>query len=257
MGILVTTKETDGRTLQTGIHMMGAEVLAPVVFEPEKGIGMPGGEWKSLERACDDQKEVMPSWLPWVVIGGVGLYSLRKAPAGVLAKFDILFRDANEWEINHDFYEYGEQVLGPEVGTKEGEACRNNPTFAALGSRFYYIGPPRIVKVVFATRVFPGGLPDRKGLARLAQEVEEVALKGSTASSEQMVTPQGYLFFHADRGRLCHAGFEKIENYDPEATGEKVWGTLEVDDARKSLTFFAHGNRSDPKDFSGAYIEPK
>ena len=239
---LVTTKKMDIPAFRAGIFSFGPTILSPVEHYLDEGLS-----FVSLQDACEQEKNLSNGFFPWIATGGIGLYSLKKGPAGILTRLDILFRDATSNEMRHDFGNFGEQVMGPEIGTGEDRKYKGNPIFNAWGTEYFYIGPPRIIKGRFATRAFQGPLPEADGLERFMKQVDEIGLLGGPKSDGSEVVPQGYRLFHADQGIIYHTGFGKIEEYDPDKMRE-VWG--EVGLGRDHVNFYPNGSREKAVDFT-------
>jgi hypothetical protein len=93
---------------QAGIFMSDADVFSRVTIYTSK-------YFQSMENSFDEPSH--PSqWMTYAGPGGIGQYSLRRGkPAGVLARFDVHFRHPTDGEMQMDFQQLGDQVLGPAV----------------------------------------------------------------------------------------------------------------------------------------------
>jgi len=247
--VMAITDVIDVNAFRAGLFMWKANVLSPIEIQFS-----PRHSSVRLEEACDSLNSLNNGFFPWVVHGGIGLYSLIEGPAGLLTRLDTLMRKATKDEMERDWQYFGEQVMGPEVGgDKEGE-YQNNPTFKALDSEFYYIGPPRLLKARFATRVFPGDMPERGELSEIVKQVDELRLEeGQTPDGE--VIFQGYQLFHTNKGKIYFNGFEEFEDYNPNEL--ESFGDIEVFKGGylPKLIFYPRGNKNNAKDFSSVVDE--
>ncbi len=244
---LIGTDEISVPVFRSGLFSWGPEILSPVeIFMDEKSSII------TLEEACKQGEDMSNMFFPWIVTGGIGLYSLKKGPAGILTKLDILFRDATLSEMNYDLQNFGEQVVGPEVGKGEDEEYRNNPVFGVFNSDCYYVGPSRIMKGRFATRAFSGSLPNVEGLEEFVGQTDKISLVGNPEEVDPKVVSQGYRLFYADSGKIYHAGFEGIDDYDPKKMNE-LWGEVEL--GRNFVNFYPRGVKDDAKDFSAVLLD--
>jgi hypothetical protein len=247
--VMAITKEIDVDAFRAGLFMWKANVLSPIEIQfPPRVSSM------RLEEACDNLNTLNNGFFPWTIQGGIGLYSLVQGPAGLLTRLDTLMRNATKSEMERDWQYFGEQVMGPEVGNDKTGEYKNNPTFKALDSEFYYIGPPRLVGARFATRVFPGNMPEEGKLSEIVKQVDELGLEqGQTPKGK--VFFQGYQLFHADKGRIYVNGFREFEDYDSDET--EFFGNIEVFKRGHfpGLRFYPRGDREKEKDFSSVIDE--
>ena len=248
--VMATTGVIDVHAFNAGLFMWKADVLSPIEFNFED----PRFPVRPLEDAMSDMNGLNNRFFPFVVQGGIGLYSLVEGPAGLLTKYDIEMRRATKKEMERDFQYFGEQVMGAEVGTGEDEEHKGNSTFKVWGKDYYYVGPPRFIRARFATRVFPGEMPDRDGLAEIVGQVDELGLEEGKTDSLGEVVAQGYRLFHADKGKIRHAGFGKFEGegYDLSQMDE-LFGEVDIFDGDQYLPFIAFypgGDRDNERDFS-------
>ncbi|MBI3334449.1 hypothetical protein HYZ97_03095 [Candidatus Pacearchaeota archaeon] len=232
------TRETEIHAFQAGIFMSDADVFSPVAIYPNRA------DSQTLQDFFDEQQTHPSQWMSYAGPAGIGQYSLRRRkPAGVLARFDIHFRYPTDDEMQTDFQHFGEQVLGPtvkEVPKDEREKYKGNGVFRLWGKDHYFTGPPRLIKSVFLSRVFPADIP--ADVSDLVREVDEVAETGD------MITSQGYQFLHSIDGKIMYLPFGKIEDFD--TSKMKMFGTMEMDGKR--LVYLPNGDRSHPIDFSQA-----
>ena len=233
---LCATEEVDGREFQKHIFLLNANVLSPVIWEAEQGR-------QTLEEASEIHKEFMRGWTPWAIAGGIGLYSLkRKKPVGLLARVDLLFRDATDDEMRDDFDHFGEQVAPYPVGESADidRQYKDNPRVQVFGAPFYYAGPPRLIKAVIPTRVFQGGIPS--WLVKFKSEIDRIALAPTAPGIKPSVVAQGYRFFWAEQGKVYQLGFApddfapeggakdcRITTYNPREAKEHLFTELEFD----------------------------
>jgi hypothetical protein len=236
--------EVDIPTFQGSIFMSGADMFAPVAIAENR--------IHYLREAFELQTEHPRTWVSYAGPAGVGQYSLKNGPAGVLARHDIHFRIPMPDEMECDFDHFGEQVLGPavdEVPEAERGKWKHNGIFKFFGEPHYYMGPPRIEKTLFLTRVFPGELPN--SLEPLLDEINEVKV-------EEPVVTQAYQFLHASGGTMKYAAFENPANYD--SSKLTSFGSVKMLKARvpiegdERLVFYPKNDRSHPIDFSGAIV---
>lgn len=239
--IEVITKEVDIFAFQSGIFFSKANLLSPVAVYPETGF-------QSLETFLDGQKEYSQQWVSYAGPAGIGQYSLKHGPANIVARFNTHFRHPTKEEMSWDFEHYGEQVLGPivnEVPKDEVEKYKGNTRIRVFGEDFYFTGPPRMIKSVFLTRVFPGEMPE--DISRFIKEVDEASEIG------EMIVSQGYQFFHAEKGRMLYLPFGKVEEFD--SSKASLFGTVEIED--RIMTYYPMGDKSHPVDFTEAIINEK
>jgi len=247
--VMATTDVIDVGVFRTGLFVWKANVLSPIEIQFS-----PGASSVKLEKAVDNLNSLNNGFFPWTIQGGIGLYSLIKEPVGLLTRLDTLMRKATKEEIERDWQYFGEQVMGPEVGNdKEGE-YKNNPIFKALGSEFYYVGPPRLTRARFTTRVFPGSIPEKGKLSEIVKQVDELGLEEGQASDGEMVF-QGYQLFHANKGKINYKGFEKFEDYNSDEM--ESFGEIELfkGEPLPQLIFYPRGNKNNGKDFSSVVDE--
>ncbi|MEK6928304.1 MAG: hypothetical protein AABX11_07770 [Nanoarchaeota archaeon] len=185
-------------------------------------------------------------WITSAGPGGIGQYSLvNRKPAGVLARFDVHFRNPTLEEMQEDLSHYGDQVVGPGVNEVQGEEARKYekcPVFGLLGKKHYFTGPSRIVKSVFLSRFFQGNAPEN--ISPFIEMVDAIAEKG------EMIVPQGYQFLHAVDGRINYLPFGKPEQYSTSKLAH--FGNLEMDG--DNIIFFAGQDRSHPMDLTGLKV---
>ncbi|MCU0642438.1 MAG: hypothetical protein MUF61_02570 [archaeon] len=234
------TQEIDIPAFRAGLFMWGANILSPVEIVPKPGL-------VNLEEAFEQAGNLIKQYFPWIVTGGIGLYSLIREPAGILARFDTIGRNATENERQEDLRWYGEQVTGPEVGSGEDEEYKHNARVKIWDKEFYYVGPPRLVKARFATRAFSGDLPAKEGIIELAKQVDELGLKAGREIDGETIN-QGYRLFHAVKGKIYHTGFGKVEDYDPDKMNS-LWAEVEVTKTG-DIMYYPQGERGNEKDFS-------
>ena len=205
MSQIVVTKELDLSSFLSGIFMFDANLLSPVVICPKKS------DSQSLQDFFEEQKTPVNLWASYAGVAGIAQYSLKKGtPTGALARLDAHFRFPTEEEMQTDFENFGEQVLGPslaEVSEEKKENYKCNGVFTFFGQPHYFVGPPRLVASLFYCRVFQGNLP--KDISDLVREIDGLAESG------EMIVPQGYHFLHSRNGELKHSAFQKPEEYDP------------------------------------------
>ena len=198
------TKELDTHTFQAGIFMSNANLFSPVA------VYSANNKCQTLEEVFEEIERHADQWATYAGVAGVAQYSLKRdEPAGVLARFDIYFRLPTEVEMYIDFQNFGDQVIGPpveEVPEESRKKYKHSAIFNPWGKKYYFAGPPRLVKSVFLSRVFSGPLPE--DISSLLEEVDVVAETGETIIS------QGYQFFHATKGNLKYLPFAKKEDYD-------------------------------------------
>lgn len=228
------TRKLDIHAFQAEIFMSDANLFSPVTIYARAP--------QSLEEVFEEQKTHPSRWMSYAGPAGIGQYSLvRGKPAGILARFDAHFRGPAKHEMEADFEDFGEQVLGPaveEVAENEREQYKGNGIFTFCGKDHYFTGPPRLVKSVFLSRVFSGNLPT--DVSDLVKEVDEASETG-----EKIVT-QGYQFLHSIDGKIKYLPFEKSEDYDPSKL--VLFGTVEIEDGR--MTYYPNGDKSHPIDFT-------
>lgn len=233
---LMIVEEMDPVAFQAGIFMSKASVLGPVaVYAPEGHQG--------LRHYFEIQKEQPSSLIGWVGPAGVGQYSLKHGPAGVLGRLDIHFRFPTSEEMHTDFDGFGDQVVGPrvdEVPEDEREKYDGNAIFQLWGEDHYFIGPPRIVKSVLLSRVFAGDKPN--DISELVDDIEKIA------ETDTLVVPQSYHLIHAIDGLLTCTAFPDLESYD----GSKVRPYGFVKTADGTLTYYPGEDESTAVDFSVA-----
>lgn len=242
---LIETAEMGVPAFRAGLLSWGPRILSPIECYPPYEES-----FVSLEEAIKQTNNIPNAFFPWIVTGGIGLYSLKKGPAGILTRWDVLFRNATQEEVARDFRYFGEQVMGPKVGDGEDEKYRNNARLRVFNSEFYYTGPPRVVKSRFATRAFSGDLPDREILAKFIAEVDKIGLTNEVLTrdgADRDVASQGYRLFQAKEGRMYHTGFGKFQDYNPDKMRE-LWGEVTV--RGKKMTFYPKGQRDKSSDFS-------
>lgn len=250
VGPVFVTKEIDPVAFQAGIWMSKATMLSPFVIEPEN-IN------QTLEDTFNEQKRIIPIWVQYAVIGGIGQYSLKNEPSGILGKLAIHFRHPTESEMKKDFSNFGDQVTGPAVGEagSEENSYKSNAVFELWGKNHYFVGPERIVKAIFSTRVFPGELPEK-----IKKYAEEVSSDGESEKhldngpEGYTVVPQpGLQFFHADKGVISYRSLKDVEDYNPNKLlrwGVVVREQASSPDTRNKLLFLPKGLHEDAKDFS-------
>ncbi|MBS3134593.1 hypothetical protein J4214_05165 [Candidatus Woesearchaeota archaeon] len=181
--------------------------------------------------------------MSYVGPAGIGQYSLKKGSAGILARLDIYFRQASPREMRVDFENFGEQVVGPavkDIHEEEKEKYKDNEIFMIFGRDHYFIGPPRIIKSLFLTRVFPGEVPT--DISSLVKEVDEHAETG------ERVIFQHYQFLHATEGKIRYLSFRKIEDYNPSKLS--LYGLIKIAD--RKMTYYPNSNPNKPIDFTSA-----
>ena len=241
MSFTTITCEVDPLTFTSGIFMSSADLISPVSIQAEPTYP------QSLQEALKAPEDHPGRWSSCAAVAGIAQNSLRNKPAGVLARFDIHYRNADTDEMNYDFQNFGEQVMGPRVSeVPEGERDKweNNNIFNPFGDQdaFYFIGPPRVVKSMFLTRVFPGELPE--SLDSLVADLKAI----QKSNEDPMVTPQCYQFFHATDGKLLYSPFvlSKTNEYNP--TQLNPHGHVEISDQR--MTYFTGDDRRPGIDFT-------
>ena len=231
------TKELDVRSFQAGIFISDAALLSPVVIYPSSAV-------QSLDDYLREQKEHPRQWMSYAGPAGVGQYSLKRhEPAGLLARFDVHFRYPTDDEMRSDIQWYGEQVLGPcvqEISEDERQRYANNAIVRIVGDDHFFVGPPRIIKSVFLTRVFANDLPE--DITPLLNDVDEAAERGP------LITFQGYQFIHAVDGRMKYVAFWQARDYDTSKL--KLFGTVEI--KGRKMTYFPGVDKKTPTDFSVA-----
>jgi len=230
------TKETDVHAFHAGIFFSEADLISPVSIYPSV-------DFQTLENFHEESKAYPSQWMTYAGPAGIGQYSLKKGPAGALAKVEVHFRHPSTDEMKHDFNEFGEQVLGPpvkEVPEEEKQSYKNNAIFKLWGDDHYFMGPSRIVKSVFLTRIFPGDLPE--DISRVVQEVDELSEK------DEMIVPQGYQFLHAKEGKMHYMPLGKKEDYRPSKLD--LLGFVEINNG--SMTYYPKGDKNHPIDFTVA-----
>jgi len=234
----------DIHAFRAGLFDWGPRILSPVEYLPQ------ATSFVDLRTAIEETNAVSNTFFPWCVSGGIGLYSRKKESAGILTRWDIMFRHATPDEMANDFDYFGEQVMGPEVGAGEDKGYENNARFKWLDKEFYYVGPVRLVKARFATRAFSNGcnLPAKETLEGFVKEVDGIGLPPGKSSEGETVA-QGYRLFYAVGGNIYHAGFGKLGDYKPEEM-KKLWGSVETGRDGMSMTFYPQGDRDKPKDFT-------
>ncbi len=229
------TKELDVHAFKAGIFMSDANLFSPVAVYPIMRCQV-------LETFLEEQKKHPSLWMTYAGPAGIGQYSLkRKTPAGILARFDVHFRHPTKEEMQDDFQNFGEQVLGPpvaEVPENERAEYKCNATFNVRKEDHYFTGPARIIKSMFLTRVFTGEVP--KDITPLIQEVDKAAETG------EMITSQGYQFLHATDGKMIYLPFNKPEEFNP--TKLVPFGHVEIKGRR--MTYYPKGDRNHPIDFT-------
>ncbi|MFC2142927.1 hypothetical protein ACFLQN_00850 [Candidatus Aenigmatarchaeota archaeon] len=244
----IEMREIDSRTFTYGLlstwSEQGLDMFAPVAIYPGNG------EFQRLQDVYGESaKEAINCWSYHAGPGGIGQYSLKRDRSGlVLAKMIIHFRHPTQDEMHTDIEEFGEQVL--REPTEENEHL---PIVGGEGidAGMVFTGPSRIVKTVFAARAVDSGLPQAVG-----DIVDDIDTRYDTTDS--MTVPQAYLLFFADGGRIQHGSFQKPEEYDP--TGLTHFGDLEftgdmpLSRSQRKLTFYPHGNRGHPIDFTEAIV---
>ncbi len=238
----IITRELEVLPFQNGIFMSDADLLSLVAVYSHGGH-------QTLQNATEEQRIQPSRWMSYAGPAGIGQYSLRRGkPAGVLARFDAHFRHTTTDEMTDDFNNFGEQVLGPEV-CEVAEADRvkykNNGLFYPFGNdeQFYFVGPPRLIKSVFISRVFLGDIPD--DVSELVSEVDAAAETG------EMITSQGYQFLHSRGGRIQYLAFGKDGGYDKSKL--RLFGTIEMSD--RLMLFYPNGDRRQPIDFTSTIYD--
>jgi len=176
---------------------------------------------------------------------GIAQYSLRrKEPAGVLGRMIVEFRNANQLEMVEDFEKFGGQVIQPGDGA-DPEEFKGNSVFRVSDTDHYYVGPPRIERMIFVSRVFPGEVPtDVRGLVK---EVDEAFV---VPEGNELMIPQCYQFLHATNGGMKYGVFEGAEKYDPRELTE--YGFVMIEDDQ--MTYFPGGDRGSSIDFTEALV---
>ncbi len=221
-----TTKEIDIHAFQAGIFMAEADLISPVVVEETEHPDIP----QRLEDFYAAMKRHLDHWSSYASAAGIGQYSLVTGqPAGALARVDSYFRNPTGREMFEDFHNFGEQVMGPavlETTDEQREQFKNNLVFNFLGEDFYFVGPPRLRRTVFLTRVFPGSLPP--DISEFIRDIEGIS------QADEMMTTQGYHLFHAIDGRMMHLPFREATDYDP--TKLTYFGQMRME--RKRLLFY-------------------
>ncbi len=234
----VVTREVDIHSFQSGIFFSNADLFSPVSVRPIN-FG-----FQSLKNFFEEQKTIPSQWSSYAGPAGIGQYSLREGiPAGVLARFDVYFRSPTKEEMEYDFNIFGEQVLGPsvkEASEEERKSYENNEMFKFWGENHYYLGPPRIVKGSFLTRVFQEGLPN--DISELVAEVDSFSEDGN------MISSQGYQFIHAESGRMQYLPFRKVEDYN--TLKLKFFGLVEL--IGKKMYYYPNEDKSLSIDFTEA-----
>jgi len=201
-------------------------------------------------RSIEDMKSALSSWCAYASTQGIAVYSLkRNVPAGVLGKFEIEFRLAEDNEARMDFEHFGEQVILKTWKEATEEEQNHGRSLYVLGEYFLYTGPLRIRNLIFTSRVFQGELPE--DISQAVYEVDKQPFPYPTIGDfdnfekSEMIVNQGYHFFHSEKGRIMYSAFRKPEDYDPNRM--KTFGDIEIKD--KKLIFYPNGDKSMPKDF--------
>ncbi|HGJ64887.1 TPA: hypothetical protein ENS27_05785 [bacterium] len=246
---LIETNPLEGSEFQPGLFLWRSSILSPIEINFDRSQ-------TTLQDTFKDNDMLINYFTSWAVIGGIAQYSVQKqCNAGLLARLSIDFRDATDIEIANDLNEFGEQVMGPEIGTGEDEKYKFNPAFNALGTKFYYVGPPRIVKARFATRAYNGNLPDQDQILDLIQDCNKISIPPARKSSGIETTDQGFIFFHADKGALSHCCFRDAQQYSPQELQKRRFGLVEVMKAERKLLFYPGEIKDRQMDYSGFYYE--
>jgi hypothetical protein len=237
---MVTAKmiagEIDIHAFQAGIFLSDADLFSPVVIY--------SGVFKNqfLEDFDAEIKTHPSKWMAYAGPAGIGQYSLKRGkPAGVLAKWITHFRTPTAEEKHHDFEFFGEQVMGPKVdeaSKKEIEENKHNSIFKVFGENYYFTGPPRILKSIFHTRVFPGEIP--KDIFDLVRQVDE------SAKTDEMNVFQCYQFLHATDGKMLYLPFGDPKDYNPDNLD--FYGAVEISNGE--MNFYPRGDRENPIDFT-------
>ena len=240
MSLTFVTSELDVLAFQHGIFVSESDLLAPVAVRPQF-------PFMCLKQVFAEQKRQPSLWATYAGPGGVGQYSLKRGkPAGVLARFDVYFREPSQEEMGEDFRNFGEQVVGPavdEVAENERGNYKTNSRFRPFSSaEHFFVGPPRVDKSLFLSRVFNGGIP--QDVSRLINEVDAQAEKG------EGIVHQGYQFFHAEAGRVVYLPFNTQQGYDPSKL--QLFGNVKLS-GPNTMAFHPRGGR-DSIDYSAILV---
>jgi len=237
----IVTDELDIFEFQKSIFRLNADFFSPVGVYP-KNL-----KFQSLQDFFEEQKIQPSQWMAYAGPAGIGQYSLKRGrPAGVLAKFDVHFRNPTEDEMQWDFQNFGEQVLGPavvEVPANEREKYKNHKIFKVWKEDHYFTGPPKIVKSLFLSRVFSGDIP--KDISDLVRQVDEAAETG------EMITAQGYQFLHSTDGKMKYLPFGKTEEYNPSKLN--AFGFVEIENGR--MIYYPKEDKSHPIDYTNTICD--
>ncbi len=208
--------EDDPSVLKAGIFLSRASLFSPLVLSYQSLNGRSGENnfFQSLQDCMKGGwnervlRDALSTWGTYAGIVGIGQYTLlTHQHAGVLARFDIEYRDAVYEEMQQDVGIFGEQVIGPKR-SEAGSEYANYPCFGVGDERTVYVGPPRILNFILQTRAFSGEVP--KDLRSFAAEIERHAIK-----RERLVS-KCYQMYHACNGQLSYAAFAKPSDYRSE-----------------------------------------
>ncbi|MFH1771179.1 MAG: hypothetical protein ABH828_06525 [archaeon] len=180
-------------------------------------------------------KESVNTWVREIAIEGVGVQSLRTdIPVNALSLIYICTRHANQDEMTDDYKNLGDKVIGEKLDDLRGDEGVQKilffPTFEIEGKKYIFKGEQRFLKGIFSTIVFYENLP--KDISYFANEVETFAKAYNNHNSvaklsEQkwfviaeenkhtgVVSRDGFLMFHANKGKVSTTGFVNDSDYD-------------------------------------------
>lgn len=195
--------------------------------------------------------EAIQYWHSIAAPAGIAQASItHKKPTGILACIDIHYRHATPEEIRLDLNELGEQVIGEKI-EETPETPANRPYVTIVdGSKYVYIGGPRVKEVIFPSVVFQGPVP--QNISKLVEEIKSISESGG---DDEMIINQGYQFFHATDGRISYLPLtaKDYEAFDPDNL--KFHGMVEIEDApERKMTYFSEEDRSGAEDFTSRLL---
>lgn len=232
--VLMRTDPVELPVFQSGIYLSEASVLSPVDVFPNRGF-------QYLGDIQGEYANGVNQWMTYAGLAGVAQYSLDKGPAGVLARFELHHRDPFKEEMEQDFQDFGDQVLGPLVEEVAGNPdYAKAPKFRFFGEWHHFTGPSRLDKSRLISRVFSGELPT--DVSSLVAEVDELK------DEDRMQMFRGYQFIHAVDGKVSYSAFDDTEGYDSNSLGD--FGIVEK--SGREMVFYPRGDRSAPRDLSFA-----
>lgn len=222
-------KEIDILSFQKKIFISNANFISRVAIYPENKDFQPFKHYTEEDGFIKEDQRPNSQWNSFAIMAGIGQYSLMmKKPAGFLSRLDSYLRNPTEEEMETDFQNLGKHNLKSavtEVTENKKEKHEYNKIFKVNGKDYWLVGPRRIVKSVFSSRVFSGNIPE--DISGLVKEVDEVAETG------EMIVNKNYDLFYSIEGKIKYVSFKidyytciKIEEYAPSKLED--WGAVKL-----------------------------